>query len=193
VGGFARSRAKVEKVYTYVGNDPLDKTDPTGNESAGVAYDSVTQLADVRDADNSPEQADSDRMGIAAFSTLFPAEGLVGYAVDAYAAARFESRLEKVREGLSGWTETPNRKGVGSRVQDPNNKGNRVRVDKGNPNHDLPSRRQEHVVQQVNGKTVDANGNPIIATQPSKTPEAHIPLVDWLKNLFNEPPPPPSP
>jgi hypothetical protein len=42
-------------LYTYVGNDPLDKNDPSGNESAGVAYSSITQLADVRAADFSPE------------------------------------------------------------------------------------------------------------------------------------------
>ena len=171
-------------LYTYTGNDPLDHTDPTGNESAGVAYDSVTQLADVRDADNSPEQAESDRQGIAVFVSLFPAEGLAAVAIDTYAAARFESRLDKVREKLPGWKESPNKKGTGSRFQDPNNKGNRVRVDKGNPNHELPSQQQDHVVQQKNGKTVDKDGNPINAPQPSKTPEAHISLVDWLKSIF---------
>jgi hypothetical protein len=125
-------------------------------------------------------------MGIAVFATLFPAEGLIGFAIDTYAAARFENRLAKVREGLPGWTETPNKKGIGSRFQDPNNKGNRVRVDKGNPKHELPSQQKDHVVEQKNGKTVDKDGNPIDAPQPSKTPEAHIPLVDWLKSIFGK-------
>jgi hypothetical protein len=42
----------------------------------------------VRDADNSPEQAESDRQGIAVFVSLFPAEGLIGFAIDAFAVER---------------------------------------------------------------------------------------------------------
>jgi hypothetical protein len=105
-------------------------------------------------------------MGIAVFATLFPAEGLIGFAIDTYAAARFENRLAKVREGLPGWTETPNKKGIGSRFQDPNDKGNRVRVDKGNPKHELPSQQKDHVVEQKNGKTVDKDpgGRPTSST-----------------------------
>lgn len=76
-------------------------------------------------------------------------------------------------------------KKTGSRFQDPNDQGNRVSVDKGDPNHNLPKQKVDHVVEQQNGKTVDVNGNEIKPTpeapKPTKTPKAHIPLDEWLK------------
>lgn len=97
-------------------------------------------------------------------------------------ALRFLYRLQKVRNKLKGWHETPNEKGTGSRFQDPADKGNRVRVDKGDPDHGLPSQRGDHVVEQKGGQTVDKSGTPIDAPKPASTPEAHIPPPDWLKN-----------
>ncbi|MFF2552041.1 hypothetical protein ACFVUS_13640 [Nocardia sp. NPDC058058] len=68
----------------------------------------------------------------------------------------------------------------GVRWADPNNKGNSIRIDKGDPNNQLPSQQVDHVVVNVNGRIIDRFGNPIIAPKPSKTAEAHIPLSEWL-------------
>ncbi|MGM8229124.1 hypothetical protein ACSV5M_21255 [Cellvibrio sp. ARAG 10.3] len=60
-----------------------------------------------------------------------------------------------------------------------------MRVDKGNPDHSLPRQKVDHVVEQKVGKTIDAEGKEIKPTpealKPVKTPEAHIPLDEWLK------------
>lgn len=69
---------------------------------------------------------------------------------------------------------------LGVRWVDPSNQGNRVRIDKGDPNHGSPSQQVDHVVVSVNGRIVDKNGNVIDAPKPSKTEEAHIPLSVWL-------------
>jgi hypothetical protein len=47
----------------------------------------------VRAADSSPEQAESDRMGLTVFATLFPAERIIAFVFDAFAATRFANRL----------------------------------------------------------------------------------------------------
>lgn len=110
---------------------------------------------------------------------------VVGADKPAEGADPFASKLEKVREKLPGWKEQPNSKKTGSRFQDPADKGNRVRVDKGDPNHNLPRQQVDHVVEQKGGKTIDVNGQEIKPTpsapKPTHTPEAHIPLDEWLK------------
>ncbi|GAA0553991.1 WXG100 family type VII secretion target [Actinomadura livida] len=69
----------------------------------------------------------------------------------------------------------------GWRWRDPNNPNNGIRIDKGDPNSPWPSQRVDHVVINSNGKILDRYGNPIKAPKPTKTPEAHIPLDEWLK------------
>lgn len=105
---------------------------------------------------------------------------------DAGAVGRGEMRGEEFSERAQARAveETPNRRGDGSRFQDPADKRNRVRVDRGNPDHKLPSQRSDHVVEQRNGKTVDGDGKPIEPTaenpRPTRTPEVHIPWKDWF-------------
>jgi RHS repeat-associated protein len=70
------------------------------------------------------------------------------------------------------WVKQPSKKGGGTVYVDPKNPHNRVRVMPGNPNSPNPAQRQPYMKVQVNGQTVDANGNPV----PSDSPEAHIPL-----------------
>ena len=169
-------------LYAYVGNDPINKTDSTGMESGSVAYNSVVLLTQARASDNSPERAEDERQAltiIGEVAMVIPAARAAGLA---YRAWRFANRLDRARQGkLKGWIETPNKKGQGARFQDPNNRGNRVRIDKGKPSHELPSQRRDHVVEQRGGATIDRNGNPIEAPKPTKTPEAHVPLKEWLK------------
>lgn len=99
-----------------------------------------------------------------------------------YKTWRWERRLRQVRDRRPGWKESPNRNGDGRRFENPANKGDRLRVDRGNPDSPWPSQRPDHVIEQKGGKTVDVNGNPINAPKPTKTPDAHVPLKDWLKN-----------
>lgn len=105
----------------------------------------------------------------------------------AFRSWRFERRMEKTREKLEGWKETPNKKGEGSRFENRDNKGDRVRVDKGDPDHSLPSQRGDHVRIDRDGKVIGRDGKPIQPTQeqpkPSKTEDAHIPWKDWFKNF----------
>lgn len=169
-------------LYAYVANDPVNRTDPTGNESGSVSYNSSLMLAQAAE-DNPPDPTVTKWMLGGTIAAVSCAVGCEAVPV-LYRAWRFERRLEQVRQRLKNWEETPNRKGEGSRFQDPADKGNRVRVDKGNPDHKLPSQRPDHVVEQRGGKTVDVNGKPIEGAKPASTPEAHIPLKDWLKSWF---------
>ena len=75
----------------------------------------------------------------------------------------------------------PNKKKPGRRWEEPNNEGNGVRVDKGDPKSKWPSQREPHVVVRKTGRILGSDGQPIGLPKPSKTPEAHIPLQDWLK------------
>lgn len=169
-------------LYAYVWNDPVNKTDPDGMDSGGTAYNGAVLLTEARAADNSPERAAIERQALGVMAEVAMMVPAVRGAGLAYRAWRFASRLDRARQGkLKDWKETPNRKGQGSRFQDPNNRGNRVRIDKGKPDHDLPSQRKDHVVEQRDGRTIDRDGKPIEAPKPSKTPEAHVSLKDWLK------------
>jgi hypothetical protein len=169
-------------LYEYVKDDPINSRDPSGKEGGPeptYEQQKIRSEAALEFGRDHPNVTFALGTVVAAGMT----EGLAPILEEgaaAYRAARFEQRLEKVRERLSGWKETPNRKGVGSRFQDPANQGNRVRVDRGNPDHDLPSQRPDHVVQQRGGQTVNAEGKPIQAPKPASTPEAHIPLKEWL-------------
>jgi len=166
-------------IYAYVGNDPVNKIDPTGMYGSWPGMDEMQQTAEANG------QAEVVRTAVGAAVTVLPAGTAVRTGAAAYRAYRFERRLEKVREKLGGWKEEPNSKKTGSRFQDPDNKGNRVRVDKGDPNHDLPRQKVDHVVEQKGGKTIDESGQEIKPTpdapKPTHTPEAHVPLDEWLK------------
>ena len=172
--------------YAYVNNNPITNTDPTGRESAEISYETTKSLTEAMNQRHDPKEAKAGliMMGVVyggAVAIVAGPEMTVAGMVRGYRAWKFERSLNQVRKRLDGWTETPNKKGVGSRFEDPANpKGNRVRVDMGTPDHAYPSQRVDHVVEQRNGVAVDANGKPIISSKPTSTPEAHIPLKTWL-------------
>ena len=68
---------------------------------------------------------------------------------------------------LANWNRKATRKANqiydkdGMRYQDPDNKGNGVRIDKGDPNHEHASQREDHVVVNHNGKVIGRDGKPI--------------------------------
>ena len=185
--GFMESRPGQFNRYSYTYNDPINKTDPTGMlppegmvSGELASGHSLEHAQGISDAFAPASEAGFKGM-VTGLSMLPAGKAAQGTAI-AGRSLRFKSRMNKVRQRLKGWKETKNRKGTGSRFQDPANKGNRVRVDKGNPKHNLRSQRKDHVVEQRGGKTVDGKGDPIQGPKPSKTEEAHVPLKDWLRN-----------
>ncbi len=175
-------------LYAYVGNDPVNKFDPDGQQDSGIERaierDNQAVLQGRMSQDEYNERANARGMGAAAGAAIVATRGAILRGAAFYRALRFAKRLAQVRRRLKGWKESPTRKGQGRRFEDPADKGNRVRVDKGNPKSELPSQRPDHVVEQRGGRTVDVNGKPIEGPSPSKTPEAHIPLKDWLKQTL---------
>jgi RHS repeat-associated protein len=177
-------------MYAYVGNDSLNRVDPTGNEGAEITQDEDIRALLNGEISQEEYRARANARGVGALigAAVVATRGAIVAGGAAYRSWRFERRLEKTRERLKGWTEKPNKKGEGSRFEDPNDKGNRVRVDKGDPNHSQPSQRVDHVRENVGGKVVDKDGNEIKPTpeqpQPSKTEEAHIPWTEWIKKFF---------
>ena len=74
----------------------------------------------------------------------------------------------------------PNRKEEGWRWKDPQNLGNGIRIDKGNPNHSLPSQQVDHVIIRQNGCVIGRDGKTIKGSIKNDPVNAHIPLKDWL-------------
>ncbi len=181
-------------LYAYVGNDPLNMVDPDGmmqdTFELNTRRDDLALLGDDISAeeyrDRQIARGGGALLGAGVVGSIILTRGAAAAPLASkYREWRFQRRLNEVRQRLQGWKETPNRKGSGSRFESPlNPKGDRVRVDKGNPKNPLPSQRPDHVVQQVGGTTRDALGNTINAPKPASTPEAHIPLRDWLKKWF---------
>jgi RHS repeat-associated protein len=179
--------------YDYANNNPINHTDPDGRCADGMSCDTMVQNYG-KWANANPAEADNlgEKVGLPGVGAMLALSGVGEVAVGVEAirffvrTVRFDRRLAKVRNHLKNWKESPNKKSVGSRFEDPANpKGNRVRVDMGDPNHSLPSQRVDHVVEQRNGVTVDANSKPITAAKPASTPEAHVPLKTWLEKNVN--------
>ncbi|WP_216638537.1 hypothetical protein [Endozoicomonas arenosclerae] len=79
------------------------------------------------------------------------------------------------------WIEpTDIRKGIGKRWFDPENKGNGIRIDKGNPNHSLPSQQVDHVIVRSSGKVLGRDGLPIVGSIKNNGEHAHIPLSEYI-------------
>ncbi len=62
---------------------------------------------------------------------------------------------------------------------------NYIRIDKGNPNAEFPAQRVDHVRINSGGKVIGKDGKVVKKTdeflKPSKNPESHIPLEEWLR------------
>lgn len=185
-------------LYAYVKNDPINNTDPTGKyvDAMGGYYPDDDPSDDIGQNFSPIENPSTTAAVMAAplAAAVCVEGGCVAAAASAYRTYRYHRRLDKVRERLKGWEETPNKKQEGtnkegSRFKDPANpKGNNVRVDKGDPKANQPSQRVDHVSETREGRKIGSDGKPIEQTpenpKPSKTGESHIPLVDWLKGLW---------
>ncbi len=63
--------------------------------------------------------------------------------------------------------------------------GNYIGIAKGNPNAKFPAQRVDHVRINSGGKVIGKDGKVVKKTDeflnPSKNPESHIPLEEWLR------------
>lgn len=74
------------------------------------------------------------------------------------------------------WVAKPSKKGGGTRFVDPANPHNSVRVMPGDPKSPFPHSQKPYVRHLKGGQSLDVNGNVV----PKNTPEAHIPLDDFV-------------
>ena len=63
--------------------------------------------------------------------------------------------------GIPNRKATKNPAKAGFRWFDPDNKGTGVRIDRGNPMHELPSQRVDHVIVRHRGRVIGRDGKPI--------------------------------
>jgi len=75
------------------------------------------------------------------------------------------------------WEAVSSDDGKGIKYVDPldSRGGTYVRISPGNPDSQFPNSQEPYVRWQINGQTLDVNGNPV----PIKSPDAHIPLTDF--------------
>jgi hypothetical protein len=76
------------------------------------------------------------------------------------------------------WIEKPADKNGGVRWTDPNNSSNFVRAMPGDPASRYPHQQVPYVIRQ-NGSFRDVNGDPILGSDPAKTPAADIPASQF--------------
>jgi len=185
-------------LYAYVGNDPLNRIDPTGKAAFLAALPWIGGAA-LKKAVVFITTATV--AGIGAAAVINEAKNDNGNAPPADAPSSSDSSelgpkptsadeagvSKGVQEKIPPeWGEgQPNRKKEGWRWEDPNDPGNRVRWDKGNPDSPWPSQQEDHVRVDKRGKVIGPDGKPIDPSKanpsPSKTGEAHIPSEDYEK------------
>lgn len=104
-----------------------------------------------------------------------------------------EGVAEKIQEKIPDHLDTPltTQKGMGLRWGSQHGKDS-IRIDKGDPDAEFPHQKTDHVRINSNGKVIGRNGHPIQDSpsipKPKKSPEAHIPLSEWLEwKQWNKP------
>jgi RHS repeat-associated protein len=173
-------------LYAYTGNDPVNKTDPTGtqNYDPQVEIDRVdNMIANVCGSNSACTSAGHDRyytsQGIAAGSMMVVAGGLaVGAGLEgAAASAQYGKTVSQVANKLKDWIQSSSKKGDGTIFKNPKNNGDNIRVMRGDRTSDKAS--QPYAKMQKDGKFLDKNGKPIESKanngNPGDTKEAHVP------------------
>src|SRR5579859_1058298 len=162
-------------LYTYVKDDPTNRTDPSGTESAQTTLQTLASIdADQREHPD-PQRARTELIatgvvfGGAGGCAAGGCEAITGRVV--FAAARQIAKEVAKREG---WA--PPKKSDSGGVKVGDGKGNQIRVERKGAEGGGPE------VKETRGGTVrDAKGNPVQGDRPSHAPEAHIPAIDWIK------------
>jgi hypothetical protein len=96
-----------------------------------------------------------------------------------------QAARDKIPEFLVKNEASANR-GIGIKWSGTADKGrNYIRIDKGNPNAEFPAQRVDHVRINSRGNVIGKDGKVVKKTdeffKPSKNPESHIPLEEWLR------------
>ncbi len=107
-------------------------------------------------------------------------EGVEGKFVDWEIPSDVLRKLPEIwGPGIPNRKSTKNPAKAGFRWFDPDNKGNGVRIDRGNPMHEFPSQRVDHVIVRHRGRVIGRDGEPISGKIDQNAEAAHIPLSEY--------------
>jgi RHS repeat-associated protein len=191
-------------LYAYVGNDPVNFVDASGEQSESVhdrryIYSRLTDQQRRGIERQHYEIGRNAAFGMAAGALLAipgPEDLILAQAFATFArgvifAPRFVRLVDQAgdiarRRGLD--RVSTSRSGRGTRYSD--GSGNQIRVEPANPGSSNVAQRVDYVKETRGGNVRDIDGNIVRPTdafpQPSANPSAHIPLRDWLaRNRIN--------
>lgn len=188
-------------LYAYVANDPVNHTDPTGEQSVELQLEAQADQSFLQGM--TPEERreylsirfSGQVRGLAtaaAFALpggLFLRGGAIlvrgGFSILARGTfGRAVTSVGRVAERFGMREARASQGGRGVRFGD--GKGNSIRVERGNPKGQ-PAQQNDYVKVTTGGKVRDVNGREVAPTRdfpkPSDNPASHIPLKDFLKNF----------
>lgn len=188
-------------LYTYVGGDPLNRLDPSGQSQCVEQAGGVMVCTYEGAVDRFFLRLYAGLAGWTMISSNAGDRRTEGTGEDAgEGEAEGENEIAPTNPDEAGvppeisakipvsWGQgQPNRKKEGWRWEDPEDKGNSVRWDKGDARSRWPSQREDHVRVTKGGKVIGPDGQPINPTpevpRPAQTGEAHIPASEYGKWL----------
>jgi len=172
-------------LYAYVGNDPLNLTDPSGLMADQVGSDLWNQTLkpigqeianDVADPLTGLQHLGDAAAGLTPVAAELPqmVSGVIG-AIRVLGAALAPDTQGNPFAIPDNYVAQPSDKGGGTRYVDPENSHNSVRVMPGTPNSPNPAQQNPYVIDMRSGSAIDVSGNRV---SPS-SPEAHVPQSQY--------------
>lgn len=186
-------------LYKYVGNDPLNKTDPSGRLECTPDPGGKTQTC-IAHTIADEFQLIFKAIGIWLHNSMHSSSDKPSSSDEPSEESSGEDRPAPATPSEAGVPDSisgkipgswgpgqPNKKKGGWRWRDPDNEGNGVRWDKGDPQSKWPSQREDHVRVDKGGKVIGRDGKPIDSSpenpNPTATEDAHIPSSEYEKWL----------
>jgi RHS repeat-associated protein len=177
-----------DNVYGYVGGNPLNRIDPTGEIPLALGIplvwagtEAVLSIYDAYSAfkalsDPCASRTDKIMAVSGAAIGIFGPGGGYGTAGKAAKGLIPKAGTRVKPKGVpEGWRIRPSISPGGVKYSDPVNPGNHIRVEQGNPGSPFPNSRGPYVRDVRNGQYRDANGNIVAKTDPA----GHIPLQNY--------------
>jgi RHS repeat-associated protein len=167
--------------YVYVGNDPLNKTDPTGLAGSNDHFEDVMagRAPAVVPVEKAASSATILGKVVLTVSSVVPAVRVFARIVQAVEGSQAAQNTAKAGTQAAerpngvpkGFEPSPTSKGGGTKYTDPANPHNNVRDMPGNPNSPNPAQQSPYVKENVSGQPIDGAGRPV----SGNSPESHIP------------------